>query len=80
MHAQACRTASGAGACGAALLEPRLLASVLKDASPRAQRERKKQVTASREHASSHSDPTNQRHNRSASMAPVRMSAGSETS
>ena len=41
MHAQACRTASGAGVCDAALLGPAVLASVLLDASrPRAQRSR----------------------------------------
>ena len=80
MHAQACRTAPGAGVW-LRLLEPRQLASILHAASTtRAQPQAQQGLTGSQIAQVVHSHPKNQRHNRSASMAPVRMSAGSETS
>ena len=57
-----------------------LLVSYMPLARLECSRKRKAGLDGSKSSQVVHSDPTNQRHNRSASMAPVRMSAGSETS
>ena len=61
MHAQACRTASGAGVCGSALLELAWFASVLHAASTTRVRKRKAAgLDASQRTKVVHCDGTNQ--------------------